>query len=326
MEVLTIEAGQVFPQLKGENAKVKIPFGQYDDNDPVDQHLKSLIPGVDPYYRFPGRQVISLLLAFANRDNVLLVGSTGVGKTMLAMQLAAKLMLPAVRNNLHGELGSPELFGYFGLPNPNIPNDDGWKWTSLLKGIQHPGVVLLDEWDSIRAELSIGLQRLLEDHEPGLMLPERDQFIPRHKDCIVVATANTRGLGDETGLYAGTGAQNFAQLNRFHLVMDMEPLPAKNLAQILEKVEFYGQALKPELVDALTKFYSATLSSWEQAGLTTPVSVRMMLHFAKYFLVLKYEALGMTILSKLPTQKDKEIMLGIADRFNFVDPNRTSSK
>jgi cobaltochelatase CobS len=325
VEVKTVAAGTVFKALKKNAAKLQIPVGSFDESDPEDVRLRSLVPAVDPYYRFPSEHVISLLLVLQERDNALLVGPTGVGKTMLPTQLAAKLHLPVTRINFHGELGSPEVFGYFGLINENDPDDDGWKWTALVNAIQRPGLVVLDEWDAARAEMAIGLQRLLEDHDPGLFLSERDEFIPRHPDCIVVATANTRGLGDDTGLYAGTGSQNFAQLNRFHLVLPMNPLPAKNMKVILSKVEFSGRKLKDEFVEAVVNFYDSTLSAWRQDELTAPLSVRMVLHFAKYFQILGPQALEATILQKLPTDKDKVVVEELADRQALADPARKAN-
>jgi cobaltochelatase CobS len=324
MQIETIEAGQVFKQLKGNSASLELPYGKYDENDPEDKQLMTLIPKVDPYYRFPGIHVIPLLLVAQERDNALLVGSTGVGKTMLAMQLAAKLKLPATRLNLHGELGSAEVFGYYGLTDPSNPKDDGWKWTAFVKGICRPGIVIIDEWDAGRAELTIGFQRLLEDHDPGVLLMERDEFVRRDKDCILFATANTRGMGDETGLYAGTGSQNFAQLNRFHVVMEMQPLSPKNLRAVLKQVEFHGYKLQDDLVDALIGFYQSTLSAFEQRSLSTPLSVRMMIHFAKYFLVLANSALEMSVLSKLPTETDRQTVKELAIRHNLAEATPTA--
>lgn len=325
MKIKTVQAGDIFKQLKGNSATLELPFGEYDSKDAEDDRLVSLIPKVDPYYRFPGMHVIPLLLVAQERDNALLVGSTGVGKTMLAMQLAAKLKLPCTRINLHGEMSSAEVFGYYGLIDPTKKNDDGWKWTAFVQGLMSPGVLIIDEWDAGRAECTIGFQRALEDHDPGVLLSEKNQFVRRHDDCILFATANTRGLGDDTGLYAGTGSQNFAQLNRFHVVMEMQPLSAKNLRAILKQVEFHGHKLQDDLVDALVGFYQSTLSAFEQRSLSAPLSVRMMLHFAKYFLVLAHSALEMAVLSKLPTETDKQTVLGLADRHNLADPNRMAT-
>jgi hypothetical protein len=56
---------------------------------------------------------------------------------MIAMQLGHKLNLPVTRINFQGDMGSPEVFGYFGLPNPVIEDDDGWKTTARHSASRH---------------------------------------------------------------------------------------------------------------------------------------------------------------------------------------------
>jgi cobaltochelatase CobS len=325
MEVKEVKVNEVFPKITGKPGELIVPTGVFDPSNPEDQKLLTLVPTEDPDYLFPGVHVIALLVTIQERDNALIWGSTGVGKSMIAMQLGNKLNLPVTRINFQGEMGSPEIFGYFGLTNPNIEGDDGWKWTALIKGIQRPGIVLLDEWDAIRPEVGIGLQRLLEDHSPGIFLPERDEFIPRHKDCVVMATANTRGLGDATGLYTGTGTQNFAQLNRFHVIIEMEPLAKDKMQTILEKVQFHGAHLKPALVKALVEFYGLALNAHKQDKLAAPISVRTMLHFARYFQLLGHGALELALLSKLASDQEKVAVQQLADRVGLVDPKAKSS-
>jgi cobaltochelatase CobS len=326
MELKTVLAEEIFPQLAASKsaanaAKFELPQGSFDSSE-EDQKLKAMVPAEDPYYRFQGAHLIPLLLLFQQRGNSLLVGPTGTGKTMLGLQLAHKLGLPTTRLSFHGEKGSPELFGYFGLPKPTEPDDDGWKWTALVKAIQRPGVIVLDEWDAGRPEIMIGLQPLLEDHAPGIFLDERDELIPRHKDCIVIGTANTRGMGDETGLYAGTGAQNFAQLNRFHLVLEMNPLSVKHMNAILKDTKFYGAKLKEDLLTALTKFYELVINSFEANTISAPLSVRMMLHLAQYYQVLGPMAVELAVVNKLPTEVDRQTVREHAVRVELTDISR----
>jgi len=325
MKIENVPAGDIFPKLKGNAAKLKLPKGVFDPKDEDDVRLETLVPKEDPFYLFPGIHVVPLLVVAQNRDNILIVGPTGVGKTILGTQLGHKLHLPVTRLNFHGELGAPELLGYYGLTDPNIKDDDGWKYTALIKALGRPGIIMLDEWDAGRAELTIALQRMLEDNDPGVFLSEKDEFIRRHEDCIVIATANTRGLGDETGLYAGTGSQNYAQLNRFHLVMEVEPLPVKNMEAILKKAEFNGRELKPELVEALSEFYGLTLSSFKASELSAPVSVRTMLHFAEYFQTLGFAALELAVTSKMPSKREQNVVIELADRVQLADPKRKTA-
>ena len=322
MKVTTIKAADIFPKMKGPSANLDLPYGEYDENDPADQALMALIPKEDPFYRFPGVDTTTALLVMSERDNILVHGSTGTGKSSLPSQLCFKLNLPLTRVNCYAEMGAPELFGYMGLQNPNIPHDDGWKWTSVTLGIQRPGILLLDEWDALRPDAAIGLQRLLEDNGPGLMLPDIDRFIPKNEDCIVFATANTRGLGDATGLYAGTGSQNFAQLNRFHVVMEMAPLDKDKMELVLNGVTVRGNPLKPDLVTSLVSFYQMTLDSYQAGQLSCPLSPRMMMHLARYYTLAGPPAISLVVLSKLPTEEDKAAARGLADRAGLIDQER----
>lgn len=324
MDIEIREASQIFPKVSGKPGKLRLPYGVYDDTDPEDERLIGLIPADDPNYLFPGPTLLTLLVILQERHNVLLYGGTGVGKSMIAMMLGHHLNLPVTRINFQGDMGSPEVFGYYGLPDPTKEDDDGWKWTALVRGIQRPGIVLLDEWDAIRPEVGIGLQRVLEDHDPGIFLTERDEFIPRHPDCTIIATANTKGLGDSTGLFNGTNVQNFAQLNRFHVILEMDPLPADRMEIILKKVKFNNTPLKPDFVDTLMKFYKGALAAYKTGDLTTALSVRTVLHFARYFNLVGYTALELVVLSKVAQEEDRLALEGIADRVGLVDPKKNS--
>jgi cobaltochelatase CobS len=320
MQIVEKSVGDIFSILKsrGPLSSLTLPVGEYDETLEEDQRLKSLIPNVDPQYRFPGKLLNPLIVAMHNRHNVLFFGATGTGKTMLPTMFCAQLNLPLTRINFDGEVGRPELIGYYGLPNPNDPNDDGYKVPALIHGIQRPGVVLLDEWDAARPEASLCLQRLLEDYYPGVFLVERDEFVPKHKDCIIVATANTRGLGDEQGLYAGTQNQNFAQLNRFHMVIEVEPLPAASIETILKNQVFDGKPVKAEIVDVMVKFYDAVRSAFIAHTITAPLSIRTMVHFTEYYLMLGEHALRLVVLDKLPTAGDKLVVEGLAQRMKLA--------
>jgi len=318
-------AHKVFPTLqpKSRIGQLPIPFGKFDPKDPADVRLQSLVPKFEEGYKFPARIVKSLLLTLHQRHNALMVGPTGVGKTMVGAMLASQCNLPYTRVNLDGDMGRPELIGYLGLPDPNDPNDDGYKSPALVRAIQRAGVVCFVEWDASRPEASIAIQPLLEDSNPGLLLIERDQFVQKHKDCVIIATANTRGMGDETGLYAGTQNQNFAQLNRFHLVLEFPPLSADNVDAIL-KAQLYGDPPKPlqdEARVALVKFYDLVLSAYTANELTAPLSIRAIMHLALYFRYLGTNALELVILGKLPTAKDREIIKGLAQRVKLAPSN-----
>ena len=321
MEVKETLIKEVFPIMSKHHriGNMVVPVGEYDEDDPEDKKLASQVPAPYPGFMFLGSLIKPTLLAMAKKHNVLLTGVTGSGKTMLFVMLAQKLNLPLTRLNLNSEEGRPEIIGYLGIPDPSDPEDDGYKMPALVRAIQRPGVVLLDEWDAGRAEVTLCLQRLLEDHQPGLFLVERDEFIPKHPHCFIGATANTRGLGDETGLYAGTQPQNFAQLNRFHVILEMQPPPPKTVKHILEAHEFDGgRTLSKEVLGAMTDFYEAVLAAYNAGNLEAPLSLRSIIHFAEYYQDVGPAAIHLVILQKLPSEVSRNVVLELGKRFKLA--------
>lgn len=324
MKIENVKAGEVFTGLKKDDRihDVLIPVGVFDDSNSEDQKLKSLVPHKDKTYRFVARLLKPALVSMHYRHNILTVGPTGVGKTMLFKMIAATCNLPITRINGDGEMGRVEIVGYLGLPNPSDPNDDGYKMPALVRAIQRPGLVLVDEWDALRPEASLSLQPLLEDHSPGLMLVEREEFIPKHPDCIVCATANTRGLGDADGLYAGTQNQNFAQLNRFHNVMVVEPLPRDQVRAILRAFR-YGEngdkSFDDDDIERFSDFYQAVINAKEDNSITTIVSVRSMIHLGVYYSEFGKAALEMAVANKMPSEKDRLVVLELGHRFDLAE-------
>ena len=312
MKVEMRKVGSVFPQFEAKSKQVadlEVPYGIYEETE-EDVQLQSLIPREDENYKFPMWQLLTLLAAFQDSDNVLLTGPTGVGKTMLPMQLCSKLNIPATRINCHGDMTSAELFGFM-MP-------DGFVFPSIVKGIQRPGILIIDEWDTLRPELGVGLQRLLEDADPGIYISELDKFFPKHKNCIVVATANTTGLGDATGLYAGTQSQNFASQNRFHLIVKMEPLDKDNMRAVLKGIKINNEHAPTEVVDNLVGFYEAIVNAYNEQRISSIVSVRNMVQFLRYFLRFKTSAYNLCVAEKFPVESDKAIARELAERFNLA--------
>lgn len=317
MRVQNIPVSKVFTGYGGEPiGDLPIPAGKYKKNDEDDLSLTSLVPVVDKTFQFNASILKPLLLAFHFRHNILIVGPTGIGKTMSILTLAGRLRLPLTRIPCDGDVGRTELLGYLGLPDPKNPDDDGYKYPSLVTGIQRPGVVLLDEWDALRPEASISLQPLLEDHDPGVLLIERDEYVRKHPDCIICATANTRGLGDETGLFAGTQPQNFAQLNRFHVVVPVEPVKAEHLRIILD-----GKNLEVDskILDAIIGFYDGWLSANKQGNIDCLPPIRLIEHFARYYSILGPSTFKLIVAEKIPSERDKRALEQIAVRFNLVE-------
>jgi len=133
--------------------------------------------------------------------NVWVTGPAGSGKTHGGTMLAETLGLPF---HIHGATAMPhEILGY---------KDAGGTYhrTPFREAFEHGGVLMLDEvdaWDN-------GVLLALNAATSNGLATFPDGVIPRHKDCVIIACANTYGLGG-TADYVGRSRIDAAFLSRF---------------------------------------------------------------------------------------------------------------
>ncbi len=163
-------------------------------------------PKVDPNYRFR-RALLSDFLAWMKEgrgETLYIAGPTGCGKSSLVSQVAAKLNLPLQRVSAHSRLEFPELVGSHTIVGGSMQ----FCYGPLARAMKEGHLFLLDEFDLLDPGTAAGLNGVLEG--APLVIPENGgEVIPPHPEFRFVATGNTAGNGDETGMYQGTVRQNF---------------------------------------------------------------------------------------------------------------------
>lgn len=183
-----------------------------------------LIPTVDDKYELDEKRCEEILLGLADRENIMMVGPTGCGKTTLVEMLAALLGQPVQTMNLRGDIRSSAFVGSKGVV---VDDETGLNVTRFKPGILVTAMerghwLLLDEMDAAPAGILLTLQRVLTHRQ--LILDEDDgRIVEAHPHFRIIATANTFGRGDDSGLYAaGTNVLNEAFLDRFGTTMPMD--------------------------------------------------------------------------------------------------------
>jgi cobaltochelatase CobS len=173
------------------------------------------VPATEPNYQFR-KELISDLLAWVKvggRDGLFLYGPTGAGKSSLVCQVAARLNIPVQRVTAHGRLEVQDLIGHHTLIDGDMVFVDG-PLTTALRGGQW---FLLDELDLLDPATAAGLNGIAEG--APLVIPEHaGEIVEAHPEFRFIATGNTAGAGDGTGLYQGTLRQNLAFMDRFWVV------------------------------------------------------------------------------------------------------------
>jgi cobaltochelatase CobS len=152
-----------------------IKFDMLEKND----DLMPYVPSVDDNYVYP-EWTLEFVKMVDHGINCWLYGGTGAGKSSLVEQICAAGQLPLIYQSFHEDLKPDQLKGSMTLVDGNTVWQDG----PVTKAYREGFVLLLDEFDA---------------------------FPPNFR---IVATGNTQGRGDETGMYAGTNILNRALLNR----------------------------------------------------------------------------------------------------------------
>lgn len=138
----------------------------------------------------------------ASHLNIWLYGPAGTGKTT-----AAKNVARALQRKFYS-MGALEtgyqILGYTGADGRT------YKRTHFRDCWEHGGVIALDECDSYTPSAALALNGALAN---GFCSFD-DKLVERHPDCIIIAGANTTGLGG-TMEYVGRMKHDAAFLDRF---------------------------------------------------------------------------------------------------------------
>lgn len=172
----------------------------------------SYTPEQDPNYLFHESSRDIVVWFMGGNEPFYLFGPTGSGKSSLIKQLASKLNYPVFSITGHSRLEFPDMVGHLAVENGTMR----FQYGPLALAMKYGGLFLLDEIDLLDPATAAGLNNIL-DGSPLCIAENEGEIILPHPLFRFVATANTNGGQDETGLYHGTLSQNLAFMDRFWL-------------------------------------------------------------------------------------------------------------
>ncbi len=244
------------------------------DKCPIPEH----IPAINDKYVFNTDVLNPILLFLAHpfNDCLYISGDSGCGKTSVILQIAARLGWGVEQITLSGKCESTDLIGHSTLRKGELVYEYGALTRAMING----EILLLNEIDLMSpSDLSI-LNDVLEG-KPLTIIENNGEVIKPHKNFRVIATANTTGMGDETGFYAGCRTMNQAFMDRFRY-MTMTYQPKVECIAVLSKFP----NLEKDKVSKLLSFAEEvrkTISLGNESGvrqLSAPFSTRTLLKIA----------------------------------------------
>lgn len=147
--------------------------------------------------------------------NFMLCGPAGCGKTYSAIMIAKCLGKEYYDCTLSGGVRYNQVFGSTHIVN----GESVWLPADLLKNVQKPWVIIINEVLAADADITIGLNPLLEPSQRFIMTP--GGRIDVHPDCVFIATANNKGRAQSRG-YIGAQIQDGSILDRFGIKFDVD--------------------------------------------------------------------------------------------------------
>ena len=176
--------------------------------------LKNKNGVTDKGYRF--QPFLSHVIDGVNsKENVLLTGGTGVGKTTHVVKLAEAIGQDVLRVNFNAETRLSDFVGKMHVINGETRWVDGILPMAMRKGMW----LLMDEIDMADPSILALLHPILEPN-PILVLKENNgEQIKAHPNFRIFATANSVGaMQDRAGTYTGTNQLNEAFLDRWLII------------------------------------------------------------------------------------------------------------
>ena len=277
------------------------------------------VPSIDPNYEYDVKALFRVLQGIVDSNNTYLFGHTGTGKSTLVEQVCARLNFPLVRVNFDSEISRMDLVG-----RDTLVTEDGQTVSKFVDGVlpdalSRPCLLLCDEVDFIRPDVMYVFQRVLEGN--GLLISEDGgRKVIANPWFRLIATANTCGQGDESGMYQGARPQSMATLDRFENWVSVDYMqPEKEKEWLKKSHPMLGDSASDRLIDYAQEHRQAFIGG----KIMQPLSPRGLKAMAKRFVTCMdmtdnledsfKESFGSTILDRC-TSQDKVVIEGLYQR------------
>ena len=260
---------------------------------------------------------IETILKSGHFAPIFVTGLSGNGKTTMIEQACARLKREFYRVNITAQTDEDDLLGGFRLIDGNTVWCDG----PVIRAMKAGGVLLLDEID-LGGHLMMCLQPVLEGK--GVYVKKINEWVQPAAGFTILATANTKGQGDDTGKFSGTGMMNEAMLDRFHFTMEQPYATATTERKILLKnmskwnMDVAKDGDNYQFADMLTKWADTIRQTFLQGGCSEIITTRRLERIVEAFAIFgdRMKAIKMSV-----ARFDEETQSDFTRLYEKIDVN-----
>ena len=292
--------------------KAKGAFSSKGDPIPISVIYSSDHPDMVPVssddYVYDIDELKNVILAIELNIPCYVWGHKGSGKSELFEQIAARTGRGFMRVQHTVNTEESHIAGQWTVKDGHTVFELGPLPMAMINGWTY----CADEYDFALPSVLSVYQAVLEGKP--LVIKEADaanRIIKPHPNFRFVATGNTNGSGDETGLYQGTNIQNSANYDRFGMVIHKQYMKKSAESLILQN----RVGLVKEDADKMVEFASLVREAYDGAKISDVVSPRTLIYAAKIGVKRGSFRQGITLsfINKL-SKVDREVVDGLAQR------------
>ena len=237
---------------------------------------QSLVPAIDDLFvSFGCYKDVKTILQSKVFYPVFITGLSGNGKTHAVEQACAQAKRDLIRVNVTIETDSDDLLGGFRL----VDGDTVWHNGPVVEAMERGAVLLLDEVD-LSSNKIMCLQSVLEGK--GVYLKKINRWVTPAAGFTVVATANTRGKGDDSGQFIGANILNEAFLERFAVTLAQDyPTPSTEIKILTRNFAAVGAHVDDDTIKRLVDWADIIRKTYADGGVDSVITTRRLINIAK---------------------------------------------
>lgn len=271
----------------------KNPIPGFEEPISIEAERSPYVPEINPEYVFDSDMVARVLRSYAARENIMLTGEKGTGKSSFVQQLCARLNIPLMTINGGPGLDETYLMGSKTIENGSVKSVDGVLSYCLRHGI----TVLIDEIAAIKPSVLVSINDVLNGDQvitlkhhgldptatpDELADAEGSMTIKRNPRFRLFATDNTGGKMSKDPRYNGVNTQNSAVRSRFTCFKMGFLSPALELKALRGST---NNILPVDTAKFMIELALRIRASFEQGDMTDTVSFRELQRWGRKSLV-----------------------------------------